>query len=143
MGNTIIQFRDQQFVANDYDIEMWLHFLVRAMESLDLLPDWLGEARELWEFVAQGHTIGVSDPRLDEFLLMQAQIDFVLELCAKAFMLLNEFGEVIPDAYIDRLTRGWDLPGDFKTDYIRPVAANFVSLLKGELAAASAKNTHD
>ncbi len=137
MGSTFIEYRGRGFEAGDATLEVWLSLLVREIDRLDDLPQWLRETRDEWELQATaGFGFGVM-PGLDRYLTDDARRDAVLALSRTALERLESFGETIPCEALNSLGVGGEgaaFTRDVETEvFLRP-ARYFVKLLEGTLS---------
>jgi hypothetical protein len=138
MSSTFVRFRGQGFEANDTALEVWLALLVREIDKMDLVPDWLHEVRDEWYLQStSGFGFGVM-PRLDDFVTSEERRKSILTLSRQALKKLESYGQVVPREELNSLKTGGknsiftqDVP---ISELARP-ARYFIKLLEGNLAA--------
>lgn len=136
MGSTFIDFRGQGFEANDSAIAVLLVLLVREIDKLDQMPDWLREARDEWELQGTaGFGFGVM-PGLDEFITDDSRRKVVIDLTRRALHELESLGDPIPSETLNALKTGGEhstFPHAVPAAIFLRTARYFLKLLEGTL----------
>ena len=136
MGSTFIGFHEQGFEASDSAMEVWLVLLVKEIDKIDPMPDWLREVRDDWYLQATaGFGYGVM-PDLDRYITTDERRDTVLELCLRAEETLKEYGEIISYETLNAFKTGGEgaiYTKDVPSDIYLQTARYFIKLLEGEL----------
>jgi len=84
-------------------VQVWLHLLVREVDQLREQPEWLPEAREYWSEQATIAINGLICPRLDYFLIDEADVDLMRKLVQRVIGRLREFGDIVPRDFLNDL----------------------------------------
>jgi hypothetical protein len=136
MSSTYVDFQNRGFEANDATLEVWLALLVREIDQLDDVPDWLREVREEWHLQSTaGFDFGVM-PGLDRYITDEDKRQAILKLARQALQRLERFGPVITRDQLNSL--GTAREDSFFTadvassEFTRP-ARYFIKLLEGTL----------
>ncbi len=135
MGSSFIDFKDYGFWSRDDGIEVWLSLLVREIDRLDSVPDWLKEARDHWLLQATVGFGGWIHPQLDDYLVTQDRINLVLMLSERVLKWLNEQGEYFSQEYLtslDTSRESW-WTAEIEVEMFAQVGRKFIELLRGEL----------
>src|SRR5690349_8573410 len=95
MSSTFVRFRGQGFEANDSALEVWLALLVREIDKMGHLPDWVSEVRDEWHLQSTaGFGFGVM-PRLDDFVISEERRNTILTLSRQALKKLESYGQIV------------------------------------------------
>jgi hypothetical protein len=135
MGSSFIDFKDYGFWARDDGIEVWLSLIVREIDQLESIPDWLKKARDHWYTQATVGFGGWIHPQLDDYLVRQDRINFVIMLSERVLKWLNEQGEYLSQEYLLSLgtsRKSW-WANEIKVEMFAQVGRKFIELLRGEL----------
>jgi hypothetical protein len=136
MGSSFIRFRDQGFEASDDSMEVLLALIVREIDSMDCIQDWLRELRDDWATQAtEGFGFGIV-PDLDRYVTDEIRRDVILDLCRRTMSKLESLGDVIPREQLNALNTGGE-GSTFTRDvpaviFLRP-ARYFMRLLESKL----------
>ena len=103
MGTTSTSFRGVTLLARDWKVQVWLHLLVREVDRLDDRPEWLLEARKYWSETATIAINGLVCPRLDYFLIDEADVALMRRLVQRVISTLRQFGEFVPRDFLNDL----------------------------------------
>ncbi len=103
MGHSFTSFRGKHVRSKDYKIETWLRLMVRQIENLPAVPDWLLKARDYWVEHARNYANGCMDPELDRYITTDKQREQVLELCNHIQKQLELSGEFISKDFLNEL----------------------------------------
>ena len=136
MGWTVINFRGNEFTADDAQMEVWLHFLVKQIDLLSNPEPWLREAREDWyKETIKGPSSGVA-PDLDYFITTQGRRDQLLELCTEALRKIESFGEYLSQDVLNAMKIGGEgsyFVDSLPTERFLRSGRFFIKLLDGSL----------
>ena len=133
MGSSFTEYRGKGFWTRDWGIEVWLFLLVREVDQLDSVPEWLAEAREHWWIHAPQGLMGCVHANLDEILTDEERVETVLLLARGALTWLEQHGAQIRFQELDDLMGGWPESETIETEKFLRIGRAFVALLRGEL----------
>ncbi len=136
MSSTYVDYRNRGFEANDAALELWLALLVKEIDSLEDIPDWLAEVREEWDVQSTaGFSFGVM-PGLDRYATSEDKRQTLIDLSRRALKKLESYGQVISRDQLNSFGTGGEgssYISDVATaEFIRP-ARYFIKLLEGTL----------
>ncbi len=136
MSSTYVRFRDRGFEANDSILEIWLALLVKEIDRLQDVPDWLRETRDEWHLQSTaGFGFGVI-PGLDRFITSEDKLQTILAIAARALRRLEMCGPTISAEELNSLATGGEgatfTRGVPASEFIR-TARYFIKLLEGTL----------
>jgi hypothetical protein len=136
MSSTYVRFRDRGFEASDSTLEVLLALLVKEIDHLRDVPDWLRETRDEWYLQSTaGFGFGVI-PGLDRFVTSDDRRQTILRIAASALEKLKAYGPVIPAETLNSLGTGGEgatfTQSAPATEFIR-TARYFIKLLEGTL----------
>lgn len=139
MGSSEVAFGGLSFEASDSCLEVWLALLVREIDRLGVVPDWLQVIRKEWDLQATaGFGYGVMAD-LDRFVTDEGRRDAILSLCAGALARLDAMGPVLSAAELDALGTGGEgthFTSDVPADAFVRTARCFIGVLDGTLASS-------
>jgi hypothetical protein len=99
MATCYVEFGGRGFWADDRLLEACLLLLVRRIDALPDVPDWVEEARDYWELqtvIGCGHALR---PEFDDYLTSPIRRAFILRLVDTAF--LDPFGMRKLDLWVE------------------------------------------
>jgi hypothetical protein len=140
MGSSFIDFNGSGFWARDTHIDLWLYLLVQEIDELESIPDWLSGARDHWQEQATLALVGCVHPQLDDYLVSQDRVDFVMTLSESILKLLGGMGEYLSGEHLNSLGvggGGYQPSTDFEVENFTRVGQKFIELLRGELKTES------
>ena len=68
MATSFVKFGSNGFWAQDSDLEIWLHLLVREIHICENPPLWLSQLREHWQIQSTVGLQGCISVKLDEYI---------------------------------------------------------------------------
>jgi hypothetical protein len=140
MGSSFIDFNGYGFWARDTHIDLWLYLLVQEIDELESIPDWLSVARDHWREQATLALVGCVHSQLDDYLVSQDRVDFVMTLSESVLKLLGGMGEYLSGEHLNSLGvggGGYQPSTDFEVENFTRVGQKFIELLRGELKTDS------
>lgn len=106
MSASRIHFHDLHMDAHDAMMQLWLNLLVREIDGLPEIPEWLREAREDWHINAtEDLGFGVV-PDLDGFITDEGRRHVVLDICTRALSTLHQLPDPVPAGALNTMGGG-------------------------------------
>lgn len=65
MSRSFVEYQGYGFWVVDSDLALWLHLLIREIDALDVLAEWMPALRDEWLFQATSGFPGGISPELD------------------------------------------------------------------------------
>jgi hypothetical protein len=136
MGSSFVSLGDNGFWARDEMLEIWFHFLAKAISQNASAEMWLDVLHKEVVFLAGGGSgVGIVGITLDTYVQSPDQREHLVGFSQQAIALLTNFGETIPKEYLNSIPRHNEATWleDWEPKYCICIGKHFIQLLHGEL----------
>lgn len=138
MGNSFISFKKEGFWVNDAVIEIWLTYMVKAVEKVSDKPKWLVEAKQYWECLAKQGLMGSISPDLNNIITDEEKKKILISLSSTALEEIRNDGPIISKEKLNAFGVGGEgsyFTSDLEVGMFLIAGEKFIKLLQGELKA--------
>ncbi len=132
MGHSFVTYRGQRFRVNDGILEIWLYFIVKAMEAEPNPSEWLLEIKDYWKILYSYPIPGVVSPELDQYADTDSHRREILRFCKQAYQELIE-ADVLTKEWLNESGIGGEgvtYYEDLDTELFAQAARQFMELLQ-------------